>query len=451
MNSQAYRSANLNDKSLRLLNQEIVDGLTRIRELKRDLVGGLRARHRAQKEYLSTADYQFIRDYESKINQRVYLERFLRRLALSSWQYPDNERALRYIERRIKEKHSKLHTYLVQQNPHYWAIQEKLKNPYHRKNIELVIHGILQNDLKILAELKKTSEDVLQKVAAMRNRIDLHETFKMTFTLSEIRDNIRNQYLSLKKQYEDAVDIKNCLMLKQVSPLNALLRAKNIFVHGGFDKLQSLQESYRETLAQFERDKSEFLHWEQSFNDKNWISCGDKLREQYYITKKKIHLENTERKLSATKIRLDTEFARLDNLCQTEEAKEKIAFLAANLLFKNLNIAHEYETAKKLVVDLSEKLQVAEKRFHALNDNYSSMKQNRLYRVIQPVNHSAKTTSLKENELIAIIADALMGEPYAVQLVARSSGNNLEMEKDWELMSELDKDELINKKMIREL
>ena len=79
------------------------------------------------------------------------------------------------------------------------------------------------------------------------------------------------------------------------------------------------------------------------------------------------------------------------------------------------------------------------------------LKKNLVYRVIQPVNHSAKNTSLKENELVAIIADALMGEPYAVQLVARSSGNNWEMEKDWELMSELDKDELINKKMIREL
>ena len=71
--------------------------------------------------------------------------------------------------------------------------------------------------------------------------------------------------------------------------------------------------------------------------------------------------------------------------------------------------------------------------------------------LIQPVNHSAKTTSLKENELVAIIADAIIGEPYAVQLVARFSGNNLEMEKDWEMMSEFDKDEIINKKMIREL
>lgn len=240
-------------------------------------------------------------------------------------------------------------------------------------------------------------------------------------------------------------------MLKQVSPLNALLRAKNIFVHGGFDKLHSLQKSYRETLAQFERDRSEYLHWKQNFNDKKWISCGDRLRELYYLTKKKIHLEETKRKLSETKIQLDNELARLESLCQTETAQEIIALIAASILHKNLRIAQEYEETKKLVADLSKKLQVAEKRFHALNNNSSSKKKNRLYRVLQPVNDSAKITSLKENELIAIIADALMGEPYAVQLVARFDGNALEMEKDWEMMTEFDKDEIINKKMIREL
>ena len=79
------------------------------------------------------------------------------------------------------------------------------------------------------------------------------------------------------------------------------------------------------------------------------------------------------------------------------------------------------------------------------------MKQNRLYRVIQPESNSPKISALKENELVAIIADALLAEPYAVQLVARSSGNNLEMEKDWEMMSEFDKDEIINRKIVREL
>ena len=233
--------------------------------------------------------------------------------------------------------------------------------------------------------------------------------------------------------------------------MNALSRAKNIFVHGGFDKLHAQQKSYEEKLEQFERDKSDFLHWQQNLTDKKWISCGDRLREQYYLTKKKILLDETERKLAETKIRLDKELTRLENLCQTETAKEKIAFFAANLLFKNLKIMYKYETAKKLVADLSTKLQVAKKRFNTLNENYSSLKKNHMYRVIQPVSHSAKTTSLKENELTAIIADALMGEPYAVPLVVRLEGNFLEMEKDWELMSEFDKDEIINKKIVREL
>ena len=140
----------------------------------------------------------------------------------------------------------------------------------------------------------------------------------------------------------------------------------------------------------------------------------------------------------------------MEALCQTEKAKEKIVFLAATLLLKNLKIAQEYKTAKKLVCDLSQKLKVAEKRFKTFEEGYRSLKQNRMYRVISFQNHSTKTSTLKENELAAIIADALLGEPYAVQLVACFNGNNLEMEKDW-VMSEFDKDELLDKKIVREL
>ena len=53
-----------------------------------------------------------------------------------------------------------------------------------------------------------------------------------------------------------------------------------------------------------------------------------------------------------------------------------------------------------------------------------------MYQVIQPESNSTKTFTLKENELAKIIADALLAEPYAVQLVARLDDNALEMEKD---------------------
>ena len=96
-------------------------------------------------------------------------------------------------------------------------------------------------------------------------------------------------------------------------------------------------------------------------------------------------------------------------------------------------------------------MQAAKKRFKAFDAGYRSLKPNRVYRVIPSESDSGKTSALKENELTAIIADALLGEPYAIQLVARLDGNNLEMEKDWEMMTEFDKDELIRKKIIREL
>lgn len=59
--------------------------------------------------------------------------------------------------------------------------------------------------------------------------------------------------------------------------------------------------------------------------------------------------------------------------------------------------------------------------------------------------------SSSNNSAASLIADAILQEPQAVQLVARSSDNNLEMDKSWVLMSELDKDERRHKKILREL
>ena len=451
-NSQAYKAVNMNDESLCDLSQRILSGLSRIQKLKRKIVGYLCARERAQKEYLPATEHQFIRDYESKVSQREDLERFLTELVpTSTYSYPENQKAFQIVKSEVEKKIADLRSFLVQNNSKFWEIQDELEGSYRRKNVELIVHGLLQNDLDTLRELKKTSIAVLKNIDALKERIKVREKTKTFFTASEIRDNLLRQYQSLKKQYEKAVDNRNALMLSLVSPINALSQAKNIFVHGGFDKLHAKLEEYEETLTQFGYDKSQYFHWEQTFNDKKWSSAGDKLREQYYLTKEKINLEMTGRKLAETKNHLESELTRLEKLCQTEDAQEKIALIAAGILFKNLEKEKEYETAKKVVSDLSEKLQETKKRFKAFDEGYRSLKENRVYRVIQSESNSTKTSALKENELVAIIADALLGEPYAVQLVARSNGNNLEMEKDWEMMSEFDKDEIIRQKIIREL
>ena len=451
LNSQAYKSANLADEALNGLNQGILSGLARIQKLKRNLVGFLDAREHARKEYLPVADYQFLLDYENKMRECEELERLSKELIPPTRKYPEELQAFQTITRGIDKKISDLRSFLAQRNSQYWAILGKLEEPYRRKNVELVMHRLLQNDLDVLRELKKTSTTVLKNLDALRAKIEVQEIPKTVFTAREVRDHLFEQYRSLKKQREEDIDTCNSLMLKHIFPSEAISIAKNIFVHDGFKKLRTEQEEYEKALAKYEREMSEMRERELLFSNRKWTNRAEKFQVQYYLTKEKINLEETGRRLSETKLRLESELTRLERLCQTKEAQEKIALLAADILHKSLKIVLEYEEAKKRVGDLYEKLQEAKKRFNAFDEGYRRLKQNRVYRVIQPESNSTKTSNLKENELVAIIADALLGEPYAVQLVARFGDNNLEMEKDWEMMSELDKDELINRKMVREL
>ena len=86
----------------------------------------------------------------------------------------------------------------------------------------------------------------------------------------------------------------------------------------------------------------------------------------------------------------------------------------------------------------------AQDQMKALEERVAHDKVSTRYRV-------TSSDKLTNNQAASLIADAILKEPEATQLVARFGDDNLEMEKDWELMSELDKDELLDKKMIREL
>ncbi|MGD7478513.1 hypothetical protein, partial [Ralstonia pseudosolanacearum] len=228
-----------------------MSGLARIQKLKRELVGFLCARDHARKEYLPTTDYQFILDYENKMRQCEDLERFSKQLIPPTGKYDEDVQAFQTIMRGIEKKISDLRVFLAQRNSQYWAILGKLDEPYRRKNVELVMHRLLQNDLDILRELKKASTDVLKNVDALRARIEVQEMPKTVFTAMEVRDKLFQQYRALKKQREEVIDTCNGLMLKRIFPSEAMTIAKNIFVHDGFKKLRSGQEEYEKALAKY--------------------------------------------------------------------------------------------------------------------------------------------------------------------------------------------------------
>ena len=400
---------------------------------------------------MTSADRKFILGYRNVQGQEYNLEKLLRELTELPETYKESQEEFQEIKRVMEKRITDLRLFLSRNKAQYCAIEKKLQGSYQRKNVELVVHGILQRNLEVLNELKKASESILKNAYALRSKLEVCEELKTTFTAKEVRDGLQHRYGSLKREYEEAKSKYYALMFKRTSSAKALSRAKNIFVQGGFKKLNIEQKAYEKELARYEWEKSGHQKRVMNFNNRQWTSSGEKLREQYYIAKEKIYLEETAQKLAETKSRLEKEIVRLEVLCQTEEAREKITLIAVGILRKNLKIAQEYEEAKKLLSNLWDKMQETKKCFNALDSGYWRLKKNYVYRVIQSSNDLTKNASLGKSDLLGIIADALLGESYAVQLVARLDGNFLETEKDWELMSELDKDEFIRKKIIHEL
>ena len=126
------------------------------------------------------------------------------------------------------------------------------------------------------------------------------------------------------------------------------------------------------------------------------------------------------------------------------QRSEKIEEIATGILRKNLRFVWQSKEVDNRDKEILQRMNHAKEQMKALENRIALDKVSTRYRVMV-------SDTLTKNQVASLIADAILFEPEAVQLVARSDGNNLEMEKDWELMSEFDKDEIIRQKIIREL
>jgi K+/H+ antiporter YhaU regulatory subunit KhtT len=222
--------------------------------------------------------------------------------------------------------------------------------------------------------------------------------------------------------------------------------AKNIFTHGNFKRLREKIQRYKKAEQRLAQKLFAYSKEEKEFKNRDLTALPRSilLQEQYYLTKQRTMLEVEKNRLDQIKFSLQNKQAELEKLCQEHETARKIEIIAAGILRKNYKFVSHLEEIETRIKELIERINHAKEQMNVLEKRISCDKVNTCYRV-------TISDTLSNSKAASIIADAILFEPEAVQLVARFDGNNLEMEKDWELMSELDKDELIDKKIVREL
>lgn len=312
-------------------------------------------------------------------------------------------------------------------------------------------HQILQDNSFARKNLRQSCSNLDHAVDELRDAIvvkTVSNENKEIFKTKEVYDVIRCQYFALKKEYDKTLDLKFDIQQKIISSQRALSMAKNLFLHGALKTLREALRKYRKDEQCFAKNLSELNLREKNFLNRDWSSEERHffLQEKYVIDKQRILLNLESQRLTNLKIFFDCKSKELESFCQKTESQEKIQDITTGILRKNFKFVRKLEETESRLKQLSQRINHAKKQMDALKSQLSIDNRHTCYKVVSTNNSFSSTESLA-----SIIADAILREPDAVPLVARSVDTDSRLDKDWVWLSDFDKDAIMIKKIIHDL
>lgn len=448
MDSKAYSAQKFTSLYLSAMKQKMLTAVAEVNKWKRVVISQHDAKQHAMLEYMTKAERKSWLKYAEILVQKKHLEEFLLTLHKPDDKHKDELKAYEEVVSSVRTKILSLENTAKQMWKSVEDIRRRLEQPEYRNNILLVTHQILQANSHARKMLKQASAELDKAVNNLQNALVTKtlEEPQSTFKTREVYDLIRQQYHALKKESEELFIAKFHLQRQIISPERALAIAKNIFVHGDFKRLREKIRRYKKEEQRLALRFRDYDREEQKFQNQDWTVFPHStfLQAKYYLTKQRTLLELEKTHLDQIKLPLQNKQVELETLCRQPDAIKKIEEIATGILRKNLKFVRQLDEVENRFKQVIQRLNHTEEQMKALKDRIARDKVNTRYRV-------TISDTLTNNQAASLIADAILYDPQAVQLVARSIGNNLEMEKDWELMSELDKDAFLDKEIVREL
>ena len=448
MDSKEYTAQKFVSQHLLAMREKMLKAVAEVNKWKRVIISQHDAEEKAKLEYMTKSERELWQRYFETLGRKKQLEEFLQTLKKLDEKYKEELKAYEELVRGVYSKIFSLLTSARAMKKSVEDIRRRLEEPEFRNNILMVTHQILQTNTHARKMLKRASDELDKAVDDLRNALfaKTMEEPQSSFKTREVYDLIRRQHRALKKEHEDLFVEKFHIQRQIISPQRAIFMAKNIFVHGDYKRLREEIRRYKKEEQKLAPKLLTYAKEEKEFQTRDWsvFPRSTFLQEKYYLTKQRTTLELERSRLDQIKFSLQNEQVELEALCRQPDAAKKIEEIATGILRKNLKFVWQLEEVEKRDKEILLRLNHAQEQMKALENRIACDKVNTRYRV-------TVSDRLSNNKAASLIADAILFEPEAVQLVARSTGNNLEMEKDWEMMSEFDKDEIIRKKIIREL
>ncbi len=444
--SEEYLSQKFDTPKLNYLKEKVEREIKAVNDWKRQIITKHEAEEKAKFEYMTPKEREIWNQYFEMKAQKKNMEEFLEKCTAPETLSEEAAVGYEEVRRGAKNKMFLLLSSAALLKKSIWEIQQKLETPDCKKNIQLVTHQILQKNKIVLEMLKSESEELDRAVDELKDAIFYQSVSdKDYYKTREIYDILCHQYFVLKKEHEKNLELKYTYKRKVISPLRALEMAKNIFAKGEWKNLRASLRKLQKDSEKLAKKLADYNERENIFkNTKSTPENQAELwQEKYSLTRERMLIGIKRKKLDALKISLDDKKKELEELCSKPESVRQIQIIATGILRKNRKFVEKFEEQNKKVQGIAENIQRTKAQIDIVELQLKSERRTTYYQVLAP-KYSDKTAAV-------LIADAMLREPHAAQLVARSTGKNLEMEKTWELMSEIEKDELLHQKVFRDL
>lgn len=415
MDSGEYLRQNPDATLIGELRDNVLSAIREVNALKNTILSKDDAEEQAKLEYLTPQERQLWQQFKDINAQREHWEIFRGNMKKPPATEPEALRVYGEIIDGVAKKIQALDASLHLMQPSITELMTKLNSPDRKTSIQKAVHQLLMNNRPNRDKLKKANEHLDHAVEALRQVVfseAIKEEHRKVFTTGQIYEILRRQYYAQKREYQKALERTAQLKRKVISQNRALTMAEDLYLKGARKKL-------RAEIRQLKKQEEPPLHKQE---------------------------------------KLLQELERLNALCPEPTAKAKIEEIAAGILRKNEKWAKSYAEAESRSQELADRLLQTQKRLNAVKRWLSRENTQTMYRVIKPKSENSTAPGVTANHdtsvvksAVTVIADAMLGDKDAVQLVARSSEDGLETAKTWTLMTKLDKEALRWKALLRDI
>lgn len=376
----------------------------------------------AEVAFLPKEERAFWQEYEQKLREYRNWKTFSE--SIDTTDFSEANRPYLGLIAPVERKLEALRKDLADRQGHREELEKNLLDPVVQDRLRKYVNRRMQEERHHQEEYRKAAGHLLNMAEQYRKALlddDARERLQDTYGTRELYGVLRRRYYGWKKELARARKAEAAAKKAVITLPRATKIAENVWSRGEWKKLR---EEKRSLGAQQKKLKAQ-------------AAAGrDVSAQKEELLRKEKDLESRMKKL--------------EQRMEEPTAKMRIREIAAGIMRKNRPAVLRYEAAKRYTAYAKDRLEKNRQEMLAVKEQAKKDPRSTQYKVVHTSGaHGTSQKSFGRADYPSLIAEAIQNHPRAVQVVARTTDDGLQ--KDWTMMTDFERDEELDKQILRDL